>query len=472
MSTHALVKILNDIVEQTEKDIGDWDGKGKKPTNINSTRKMMDKNVHVFHVHKSLFNDRALGNNLKDDDKISKGAYDRLYTQYKNAAKASKIPTVTSMEKVNNLLKTSRFNTVIYSNNDLKTDFLIVAPSYNALKNTLNVIRVGFELRVRKMEATEGGSLTASGKAHFIRLASSGLDTIDTRSRKGLDIGHISAGSYATDNSPSARFASITERALSVIEKAQGSSPALIQLRRQLKEVKKAHDRVYTLKAEKSGSLEGISGNFVLTMAQSVGINRHSLGHEEKKLGKLAMDAIASRAGELKSSPSIEDMLGTIVIGALTGKNPKFNTKSSASKSVKGSSGSKTKVTPFKGTHGRGRKSPIRNVRTGQFSSALKIKNLINARLHDQIKHNMGSPKLNYRTGRFARSAQVTEISMHRSNMISIYYTYMQNPYATFEPSGAQGSSARNPVTLITKSVRELAVELMKSKLRITRRFE
>ena len=84
----------------------------------------------------------------------------------------------------------------------------------------------------------------------------------------------------------------------------------------------------------------------------------------------------------------------------------------------------------------------------------------------------MGSPKLNYRTGRFARSAKVTEVTLHRSNMISIYYSYMGNPYATFELGGAQGSTARNPVTLITKSVRELAMGLLENKLRITRRLE
>jgi 5-hydroxyisourate hydrolase-like protein (transthyretin family) len=476
MSKNALVKVLDGIVEQTRYDNWFWvaEGKkGKKPTNINSTRQVMDKDVHVLHVHKGLFDDRALRNNIKGEAEIDSKDYGRLYTQYKLSVKEA-IPRVGTIAEVNARIDQKKFTPVMFSNTkNMTKDFIIIAPSYSAMSAVLSVIHAQFSIRVKNMLTNFKGPEHA--KVHFSRLAKASIEDVNSKSRAGLDQGHITAGSYAETNSPSARFANIAVTAISALESQGKTSPATLKatadVRKQLNKVKSAHDKVYTLKAEKSGSLEGVTGIFVLTMPQSVGVNRHSLGLEEKKLGQLVAKAIATVAGEIQSSPSIHDMLDVVIMGSLTGKSPKFKSKTSVTKTVKGSPGSKVKVKLFKRAGGA-KKSPIRNARTGQFSSALQIKNLINARLHDQIKHNMGSPKLNYRTGRFARSAQVTEISMHRSNMISIYYTYMQNPYATFEPSGAQGSSARNPVTLITKSVRELAVELMKSKLRITRRFE
>jgi hypothetical protein len=89
---------------------------------------------------------------------------------------------------------------------------------------------------------------------------------------------------------------------------------------------------------------------------------------------------------------------------------------------------------------------------------------LINMKLHDQIKHNMGSPALNYRTGRFAKSAEVVDIVSTAKGNASIHYTYQKYPYSIFE-SGS-GSSlatpARDPRIVIGNSAREIALELVK----------
>ena len=48
-----------------------------------------------------------------------------------------------------------------------------------------------------------------------------------------------------------------------------------------------------------------------------------------------------------------------------------------------------------------------------------------------------GTFPLNYRTGRFANSAEVTEVLMGpRGGLQSIDYTYRRNPYETFETFG------------------------------------
>ena len=83
----------------------------------------------------------------------------------------------------------------------------------------------------------------------------------------------------------------------------------------------------------------------------------------------------------------------------------------------------------------------------------------------------MQSPALNYRTGRFANSAEVTEVMMGpRGGLQSIDYTYQRNPYETFEPGGKQGSIQRDPRKLIGGTIRELAQGIIGRKMIPTRR--
>jgi hypothetical protein len=78
----------------------------------------------------------------------------------------------------------------------------------------------------------------------------------------------------------------------------------------------------------------------------------------------------------------------------------------------------------------------------------------------------MGSPKLNYRTGRFARSARIVKTIQTREGFKIFRYTYMTNPYATFEIGGAQGSAERDPRPLIEQSIREIAYKMVGAKMK------
>ena len=107
----------------------------------------------------------------------------------------------------------------------------------------------------------------------------------------------------------------------------------------------------------------------------------------------------------------------------------------------------------------------------GQFTSLTSIQNLINSKLAEQIKRNMGDGSsksvLNYRTGRFASSAQVERLTMSKEGMITAFYSYMKSPYQTFERGFKQGSPvSRDPKLLIGKSIREIAAASMANRLR------
>ncbi len=116
------------------------------------------------------------------------------------------------------------------------------------------------------------------------------------------------------------------------------------------------------------------------------------------------------------------------------------------------------------------KKKSIKDVR-GRFFSLANLQVLLNTRLHDKIKENMGKGNaktiLNYRSGRFANSAEVKKLTSDRDGTISAFYTYMKYPYATFEPGNNQGNPAsRDPRLLISKSIRQLATTIVTNRLK------
>jgi len=103
--------------------------------------------------------------------------------------------------------------------------------------------------------------------------------------------------------------------------------------------------------------------------------------------------------------------------------------------------------------------------------SPISLMNLINQQLQDVISANMGDgfsrSVLNYRTGRFASSAKVEQLTTSRQGTMTAFYSYMKNPYVTFSAGGRQSKpSSRDPKLLIAKSIREIAQQVVTNQLR------
>jgi hypothetical protein len=103
--------------------------------------------------------------------------------------------------------------------------------------------------------------------------------------------------------------------------------------------------------------------------------------------------------------------------------------------------------------------------------SPVQLQSLLNQYLVQVVKQNMGTGTrrdvLNLRSGRFAESVNVDRISISRQGMITTFYSYMKNPYATFSSGGAQQfPRSRDPKLLIAKSIREIAAKLTTARLR------
>jgi transglutaminase-like putative cysteine protease len=100
----------------------------------------------------------------------------------------------------------------------------------------------------------------------------------------------------------------------------------------------------------------------------------------------------------------------------------------------------------------------------------LKLTRVIQKRLPAEVRRNMGRPALINRTGRFSNSVRLINLAQ-TSKGVAGTYTYRLNPYATFENLGEkQWPVGYNPKSLITKSIRSLAVQYTKQRLTRLRR--
>ncbi|MCB1713266.1 MAG: hypothetical protein KDH96_12585, partial [Candidatus Riesia sp.] len=102
--------------------------------------------------------------------------------------------------------------------------------------------------------------------------------------------------------------------------------------------------------------------------------------------------------------------------------------------------------------------------------SSISLKALLNKKLPEMLLENMKFPRLVYRTGRFAHSVRVLDVTTTAKGYPYVTYTYMKYPYQTFEPGWAQGSVNRDPRSLIDKSIRDIAAEILSGRL-YTRRL-
>lgn len=156
---------------------------------------------------------------------------------------------------------------------------------------------------------------------------------------------------------------------------------------------------------------------------------------------------------------------GTLVLRIENSYNPDTTKlKTSGVAKTKGKRSGKAKF-----TQGKTPTKPRVRVKSGSSLPDIRaLIGLLNERLPQQVAKNMESPALNYRTGRFASSVRVTDITSTSKGLPSIGFTYMKNPYQVFEYPGSGNSLAQNPFpgardprSLIDKSIREIMAQFI-----------
>tara|TARA_B100000902_G_scaffold291962_1_gene278368 strand:- start:2210 stop:3541 length:1332 start_codon:yes stop_codon:yes gene_type:complete len=99
--------------------------------------------------------------------------------------------------------------------------------------------------------------------------------------------------------------------------------------------------------------------------------------------------------------------------------------------------------------------------------SPIALMSLLNAKLPQTVADNMGSPRLENRTGRFAQSVRTTDAIKTPQGFPSIGYTYNRERYGGYEStSGSRFADVhRDPRPLIDQSIREIAASLSLGRL-------
>lgn len=173
------------------------------------------------------------------------------------------------------------------------------------------------------------------------------------------------------------------------------------------------------------------------------------------------MDSFAKFIGgnanllEIKGSPSIADDISDSFTEFLDPDRKKRRKKS------RSTTNSRTKGPKVKTKKPRGAKhrAPKTRAQKGVSSEPLALIGIINQSLPRVVESNMGDPRLNSKSGRFAASVRATDMVMTPQGFPSIGYTYQKNPYQTFEMGYQQGSPDRDPRALIDGSIREIAAQ-------------
>ena len=226
-----------------------------------------------------------------------------------------------------------------------------------------------------------------------------------------------------------------------------------------------------SVELEKVADLDNflVSSKAVVVIVQDRLENQYFYGTQlEGKIVKAVADLLAT----VNYSKNIVEELEVGFLNALTGKK---NSKKKVSKKLPDlkikPNNLNNKITsgPKTGVQRKAPKSTIvpRDPQLDLFS----LTNYINANLASRIQANMGTGSsknvLNYRSGRFAETVNVERLSQSREGMITAFYSYMKNPYATFSEGGAQQyPKTRDPKLLISKSIRELAADKVANRLR------
>jgi len=147
--------------------------------------------------------------------------------------------------------------------------------------------------------------------------------------------------------------------------------------------------------------------------------------------------------------------------------------ESSTKNIIKSGQTSKAKKgTPIKAKSVRGITAPIEPP-TKLSASPLEMITYINKELPVELDKLMVAPRLETRTGRFAQSVQVRNITQTKQGFPSIDYTYQRDPYQVFEMGIGRfpwATRERDPRPLIDRAIRNIAAEMLKARI-YTRRI-
>ena len=469
---------------------------GIKALVADQIRKQMNKDIHVLifrevefrkliRIHKDEI--KRIVNKLKssgESKKLQKSLLD-IYKDdqsiYKTATELYENFIILFDKKVKERFGSNAFKTsVIRKKTKTKVSYTFYAGAKSSLKNKTStniyseVQKVQREVRRHLLNNSKKG---ANSKAILSSVIIVGVSILSegnlnlkqatklaNEKRSGAHLGHT-RGAAAVTASEIRNLLNTVESSTSTLASFKGKTTTKV------KQVDAADARLTLNNIGLNIGREGLSGNInisVLTL-ESTKVNIDE-GVAAKKLLKDLTDYVLKNGEglfQVKHSKSYKDAIEDSFIELfLTGKKRKIKYPN------------KVKNIPVKVT-GKVQESTIdikSKSEIGKFEKELQLlfsqddQDLnekipyLNRRLHDKIQQNMGKGRsrkiLNYRTGRFARSAEIERFTPSREKgAVNAQVKYMRFPYGTFEPGGRLHLPGRNPERIFARSIRQLLQE-------------
>lgn len=301
-------------------------------------------------------------------------------------------------------------------------------------------------------------------------------DEYTKEQRRKVDIGHIASEGSENLTSP------LEEKIQAVLRLGRETSNSKV-----IRAAEAALDGLYSIQASSSYSFKNTTPEAIANAKSVLGtgyvvvtLHRQKLNNKFStqeasvffKLKQAIAKAVASRPYEILSGSNtiIQDIAEYLLhtLDPKSKKRPKSHTSRPPKTTKKQSVLKGPKVT---GVSKKTKLTDVKPVIAEELMPLTILQNLLNAKLAETIKQNMGSGSsrslLNLRSGRLAESVSVERLSESRAGMITAFYSYMKNPYATFSEGGKQADpKSRDPKLLIAKSIREIAATQVANRMR------
>jgi len=397
--------------------------------------------------------------------------YDKLIEVVRGATKAKTVAAIDS-EKFTKLFTSAKSVGAILVDSGDRNNIFLVGKNFDAIRNFVTK----YISNNPSLKATRFGAYTQTLVKAEKTAAGRTIYTESTVTRSKVDIGHIATEGTENLQSPlESKIQGVLEFATSM---GIGDGKIASIANNALKDL-------YAIQAD-------VSYNFKNTAQEAITAAQKALGtgylvvtlHTQKKnndfskiekriydklLYELAL--ICSDAANFPGSNTINQDIRDSLLSLFTAdKNRKKPPKKHPEQ--RGTTGKKPlNIKPKPASSIGSLKLNPASLLAQSAPSVVNLQNLINSQLQDVISANMGDggrrDVLNYRTGRLASSAKVERLSESREGMITAFYSYMKNPYATFSQGGKQANPAsRDPKLLIAKSIREIAQQQVANRMR------
>ena len=389
------------------------------------------------------------GQLLVVDSKVFKDILQQIFPKME-AATLKKIWTEWSVylsTQSSNIKKKERLNELLEAKRQLllkPTEHCFIIASYDTIKKA----------------KSGSGKLGQIVRKHYSKAKEEELKKIGGQGDKsGAQLGHEEAGRGVATSA-----VKVLKAEAALARFGASDNPVFKKIIRETKnqlDVSISHEQVIT----KDGKLRK-KYIPILTWQKAVD-NQTAKLNEEAALLYLSQELndVATRKG---STPLV-DGVGQVLLGNAAPKKARVQgvRKKQINEKSKGNAKKKTRTKKSENVvrdTGIGAKSFIQKDRSkSRKKSLFSVMAMINQRLPETLEKNMRAPGLESRTGRFANSVKLTDVSQTVKGFPSFGYTYEKDPYQVFEVGKGRSPWAtpeRDPRLVIDRSIREVAAEM------------